>query len=146
MQMKRIRPKDLEDYVQIRYLLWPDHTLEELRKEALDNFKDFDKNPGFFALDDEGNILGFIECSIHDQAPGCKSSTIGFVEGWYVKIEHQHQGIGRALMARAENWARSMGCKEMASDTTKDYPLSPKAHKALGFKESSKPMHYYKKL
>jgi aminoglycoside 6'-N-acetyltransferase I len=146
MQIKRIGLQDLEDYVKIRYELWPNHSLEELKLEAQENLQDVEKNPGFFALDEEGNILGFIECSIHDSAPGCHTKKIGFVEGWYVKVEAQGKGIGRALMEAAEDWARSHACTEMASDTTKDYPKSPAAHKALGFLESSVPMHYYKKL
>ena len=45
------------------------------------------------------------------------------------------KGIGRALVAQVENWAREQGCVEMASDTTPFYPLSPQAHEALGYEE-----------
>jgi aminoglycoside 6'-N-acetyltransferase I len=39
------------------------------------------------------------------------------------------------LVERAEQWARAAGCREMASDTTPFYPISPAAHEALGYEE-----------
>ena len=55
-------------------------------------------------------------------------------------------GIGRALVAAAEAWARAQGCTEMASDTNLDYPLSPLAHARLGYQETSRRFHYRKDL
>jgi len=45
------------------------------------------------------------------------------------------QGVGRAPVEQAEAWARSQGCREMASDTTPSYRLSPAAHAAMGYQE-----------
>jgi aminoglycoside 6'-N-acetyltransferase I len=57
------------------------------------------------------------------------------VEAWYVDPDWRGQGVGRALVERAEAWAKAQGCQEMASDTTPFYPLSPGAHAALGYQE-----------
>ena len=40
---------------------------------------------------------------------------------------------GGALMHAAEDWARSQGCYEVASDTWIDHESSQRAHEALGF-------------
>jgi aminoglycoside 6'-N-acetyltransferase I len=53
------------------------------------------------------------------------------------------QGVGRALVERAEAWARAAGCREMASDTTPFYPISPAAHAALGYAEVER---YFRKV
>ena len=71
----------------------------------------------------------------HETAPGCTTDRIGFLEAWYVDPDWRGRGMGRALVARAEAWARAAGCREMASDTEPAYPLSPAAHAALGYEE-----------
>jgi aminoglycoside 6'-N-acetyltransferase I len=46
----------------------------------------------------------------------------------------------------AEDWARSMGCTEMASDTQIDNHLSQRAHGAVGFKATERNVLYRKSL
>lgn len=55
-------------------------------------------------------------------------------------------GVGKELVRRAETWARSQGCLEMASDTTQLYPESPMAHRALGYEEVKHSIHFKKSL
>lgn len=49
-------------------------------------------------------------------------------------------------MEAGEQWARYKGCTEMASDTTSNYPLSPAAHRALGYQEVKRKFYYRKSL
>ncbi len=83
----------------------------------------------------DGKLCGLVEVSIRTSAPGCGTDHIGYLEAWYVDPDVRNHGVGRALVERAEVWARAEGCTEMASDTTPDYPLSPAAHAALGYAE-----------
>jgi len=46
-------------------------------------------------------------------ADGSLSSPVGYIEGWYVDDDLRGQGIGKALMQTAEDWARSIGLTEM---------------------------------
>jgi aminoglycoside 6'-N-acetyltransferase I len=71
---------------------------------------------------------------------------VGFVEGWYVAADRRAQGVGRALMAAAEAWAREQGCREMASDTWLDNEPSQHAHEALGFEVVDRCVHFKKPL
>ena len=67
-------------------------------------------------------LVGFLEVDLRSHADGCNPSRpVGYIEGWYVAEDSRHQGIGRKLLAVAEDWARSQGCVEIASDTCPAY-------------------------
>ena len=82
-----------------------------------------------------GNPVGFAEVSLREYAEGCLSSPVGYLEGWFVMPEARGNGVGAALVSAAEDWARSLGCSEMASDAEVENDASRRAHRALGFKE-----------
>jgi len=95
----------------------------------------------------DGRLAGFLEVDLRSHADGCNPSRhVGYVEGWYVEENHRHRGIGRKLLAAAEDWARSQGCKEMASDTWFDNEISQRAHAALGYEVVDRCVHYRKTL
>jgi aminoglycoside 6'-N-acetyltransferase I len=71
---------------------------------------------------------------------------VGYIEGWYVAPDLRGMGIGRRLVQAAEDWARSNGCREMASDCTLDNDLSLRAHLALGYEETERLVHFRKVL
>ncbi len=136
-----IRPVHLEDqaeWLRLRMALWPDSSSEEQAAE-IEQFMAGERSPDLQAVfvcpRAEGGLCGLVEVSIHREAPGCKTDRIGYLEGWYVDPDRRAQGVGRALVEMAEDWAWAQGCEEMASDTTPDYPLSPAAHAQLGYRE-----------
>ncbi|MEX2157197.1 MAG: GNAT family N-acetyltransferase [Gemmatimonadales bacterium] len=88
------------------------------------------------ALDDAGKQLGFAELSIRAYAEDCVTDKVAYLEGWYVVPEARRRGVGRALVAAAEEWARGQGCTEFASDALLDNAPSAAAHRALGFVET----------
>jgi aminoglycoside 6'-N-acetyltransferase I len=92
-------------------------------------------------------LAGFLEVDLRSHADGCDPSRpVGFIEGWYVAENHRHEGIGRKLLAAAEDWARSQGCFEVASDTWIDNEISQRVHEALGYKVVDRCVHYRKTL
>jgi aminoglycoside 6'-N-acetyltransferase I len=60
---------------------------------------------------------------------------VAYLEGWFVVPEARRRGVGRALIAAAEQWGRSEGCREFASDAEPDNEISAAAHSALGFSD-----------
>ena len=72
--------------------------------------------------------------------------SVGYIEGWYVAESYRHQGVGKKLVAAAEDWARSHGCLEIASDTWIDNEVSQSAHEALGYEVVDRCVHYRKML
>jgi L-amino acid N-acyltransferase YncA len=56
------------------------------------------------------------------------------------------QGLGKALVQAAEEWARSQGLTEMASDTWLENDASIRAHLKMGYEEAERLVHFIKKL
>jgi aminoglycoside 6'-N-acetyltransferase I len=94
----------------------------------------------------EGGLCGFIEAAIRPFAEGCRTQPVGYIEGWYVDPDSRWRGIGRSLVTAAENWARSKGCKEIASDAEVSNLDSEEAHRRLGYVEVSRLVHFKKDL
>jgi GNAT superfamily N-acetyltransferase len=61
-------------------------------------------------------------------------------------LDHRRQGIGRKLLLGAEDWARSKGCGEIASDTPIDNEVSQLVHETLGYTVVDRCVHYHKVL
>ena len=101
----------------------------------------------FVAEASGGQLVGFLEADLRSHADDCDPRhPVGFVEGWFVSESHRRKGIGAQLLAAAEDWARSHGCVEMASDTWIDNALSRHVHEALKFEVADRCVHYRKAL
>jgi aminoglycoside 6'-N-acetyltransferase I len=100
----------------------------------------------FLAERPEGGLCGFLEAAIHPWAVGCEHRPVGYIEGWYVDPDMRRQAVGRALVEAAEAWARSEGCRQMASDTQTENLVSQHAHAALGYQESYRLVYFRKDL
>jgi aminoglycoside 6'-N-acetyltransferase I len=127
--------QDLNVWVQMRCALWPEGSVEEHRTEALEFFKRPAAETAVFVAQGTSGLLGFAELSIRPYAEGCRTDRVGYLEGWFVVSEARRRGIGRALVAAGEAWAREQGCSEFASDTEVHNDSSAAAHRALGFTE-----------
>jgi aminoglycoside 6'-N-acetyltransferase I len=149
-QVRLAEPQDLEGIVGLRRALWPecrnyDH---DGSVRALLEGKPFSTLPlKIFVAEAEGKLLGFIEVGLRSHADGCDpKQPVGYIEGWYVGAEYRKFQVGRALVAAAEEWARGLGCVEMASDTWIDNLPAQKAHESLGYQVVDRCINYRKKL
>ena len=153
-QIRLVRIDDQAEWARMRGLLWPDDTAKEHAQEVAFFFgtKSFRWSESllavavFAAVRPSGGLCGFLEASIRPFVDGCKTRPVGYVEGWFVDTDMRQQGIGRRLVAAAEQWAATQGCKEMASDAHIENTVSLMAHQALGFEESSRAVHLRKQL
>lgn len=138
IDIRPVEPVDKAEWLRMRLELWPDSPSEK-EAEEVERFLAGYPLPtlmaAFVAVRPEGRLCGLAEVAIHESAPGCRTDRIGYLEAWYVDPDCRGRGVGRALIERVEAWARAAGCREMASDTTPYYPISPAAHEALGFVE-----------
>lgn len=100
----------------------------------------------FVAEDADGVLCGFIEMAGRFYAPGCLSMPICYVDAWYVEDTARQKGIGARLMRTAEDWAREQGFREIATDSSIANLESEAAHKALGFEEAERAIHFRKNL
>lgn len=136
--VRPVTPADRAAWVRLRRTLWPDGSEAEHGEETDRFFSGLSRNPlaVFVAEDPAGGLVGFAEVSIRFYAEGCLTDRVGYLEGWFVTPEVRGRGIGRALVSAAEEWARSQGCTEFASDAEADNEQSALAHRALGFAEA----------
>jgi aminoglycoside 6'-N-acetyltransferase I len=146
MKVRRLQPGDEAEWLRMRGALWPRHSTEELQSEMESMLASPQREAVFVAEAQNGGLCGFVEVSLKDSAPGCSTSPVGYLEGWYVDPDRRQQGTGRRLVEAAEVWAREQGCQEMASDAYSDNTVSRRAHTALGFEEVEVLVHYRKEL
>lgn len=137
VHVRPVAPVELDRWVDMRGALWPDESRDELVTSA-SRYLQGERGlleAVLVAEDASHRLIGFAEVSRRAWAEGCDTSPVGFLEGWYVEPAHQRQGVGRALVAAAEEWARSKGCREFASDTRYENADGASAHRAIGFTE-----------
>ncbi len=146
MQIRELRPDEHDVWLDLRALLWPDSSRDELAREQDEIKSDPSRNCTLVAAAGGGDLVGFVEVSIRDWAEGCSTRPVGYIEAWYVRPEHRRTGVGRRLIDAAERWAMSQGCTEMGSDAELDNAVSRQAHAALGYKELGAVVLFCKKL
>ena len=137
VRVRAVTPSDAAAWLVLRRALWDEGTESEHASDIAAFFTGRSREPlaVLVAEDGQGSALGFIELSIRAYAEGCASDRVAYVEGWYVIPEARRGGVGRALIQAAEDWGRSIGCTEFASDADLTNNVSAAAHKALGFVE-----------
>lgn len=100
----------------------------------------------FVAEQTSAGLSGFLEATIRPFAEGCETKPVGYIEGWYVDSSLRRRGIGTRLVRAAEAWAEQEGCVEMGSDCILENRLSLRAHRALGYEERERLIHFRKRL
>jgi aminoglycoside 6'-N-acetyltransferase I len=143
--IREIVESDRGDWVRLRQALWPG-SLSDHEEETRTFFEKRLKAPVVFVAEARSRLVGFLELDFRKYAPGCKSSPVAFVEGWYVEPESQGEGIGRALIEAAEAFARAAGHDEIASDAEIENTQGIAAHRALGFDEIERVVYFRRSL
>jgi aminoglycoside 6'-N-acetyltransferase I len=149
------QPSDHDQLLRFRKALWPNSSAEEHTREltlilegkAVTTLPLIILVAELVAEASDRTLAGFLEVDLRSHADGCDPSRpVGYIEGWYVAETYRHRGIGKKLLAAAEDWARSQGCVEVASDTWIDNEVSQRVHEALGYEVVDRCVHYRKAL
>jgi aminoglycoside 6'-N-acetyltransferase I len=147
MGVKEVVPGDVEAWWRMRCALWPHAVPSELLEEAETYFRGASPLQAvFLGVGPAGEPLGMLELSLRSVAEGCRTTPVPYVEGWYVVPAARRHGVGRALVAAAEAWAREHRYPAIASDAVIDNVVSERAHLALGFVEVERSIHFRKDL
>jgi aminoglycoside 6'-N-acetyltransferase I len=153
VQVRPAQPADLDQLAAMCEALWPSASAEEHAQELrllLGGKAALVLRMPITILVAEGSdgrLIGFVQVDLRSHADGCDPlQPVGYLEGWYVTKDQRQGGVGKELLAGAEEWARSHGCVEMASDALIDNQQSQRAHEALGYEVVDRCVHYRKKL
>jgi len=144
-----IRPlekKYFNAWVEMGYQLWPDYKHTEIQRYFRESLKN-PKQKNFICFAKNNEPVGFANASLRvDYVEGSDSSPVGYLEGIFVEKKYRRRGIANMLFKEVEKWAKQKGAKEVGSDTWLNRHSSRKLHKALGFKEAEKLVHFIKKI
>jgi aminoglycoside 6'-N-acetyltransferase I len=137
LTIRHVTKSDSAVWLELRRALWPEYGGSSHAREVAHFFEGELKMPLAVLLAEQqgGQVVGFAELNIRPYAEGCSTDRVGYLEGWFVVADARRRGVGRALVAAAEEWARSQGCTEFASDALANNEISADAHRALGFEE-----------
>src|SRR5437660_11767174 len=119
---RRAPARHAASWLELRHALWPVGSQAEHR-ETIARFLAGDAQEPIAVLlaeDGAGGPVGLAELSIRPYAEGCQGDRVAYLEGWFVVPGARGRGVGRALIAAAEDWGRAQGCREFASDAEPD--------------------------
>ena len=120
----------LDQWISLRQMLWDDP--RDLHLSEVEKILSSEFESAFLLFDDENRAIGFIEGALYLD----ENHKYGYVEGWFVHPDFRAQGLGGRLLSALEQWFLHRSVSLVLSDTIPaEYPLSPKAHKANGFKD-----------
>lgn len=143
--IERASHQHLDAVTDLALRLWPENHRAEMREEY-HALLTKEEAAVFLAVERETPV-GFAQCQLrHDYVEGTVTSPVGYLEGIYVVEACRRHGYGRLLLAQCEQWARTMGCSEFASDCTLDNELSWRFHRGTGFAEANRIVCFTKPL
>jgi aminoglycoside 6'-N-acetyltransferase I len=142
LEIRELGPADFALWADCAHALWPetprDTLLAEIRVQA---------GPGLgqaraWAAFRDGVPVGWAELGLRPYANGCDDRPVAFLEACWVAPEARRTGVGRALIRRLAELARSGGRSELGSDALIDNLASHAAHRAWGFAETERVVHF----
>ncbi len=145
IHIREYRDGDWSEWLRMSVALFPHEDADDLVL-GMREWRTRDDAAVFVAARDGGGLAGFVEAGTRPYADGCSTSPVGYVEAWFVDADVRRTGVGGALLAAAEAWARSRGYREMASDALLDNTVSHAAHERAGYAEVGRVVQFRKPL
>jgi aminoglycoside 6'-N-acetyltransferase I len=146
MKIVKIAQDDFNEWLDLALKLWPDYSSIEMQS-ILTEILDSDRETAFLMRDELGKAIAFMNLSLrYEYVPEATRSPVGYIEGIYVKDEYRHQGIGKAMLKYAEQWALAQGCIELASDALIENTASHEFHRKTGFREAERTVYFIKSI
>jgi ribosomal protein S18 acetylase RimI-like enzyme len=104
--------------------------VEEWVREAVDS--EVSESRAIFVADEGGKVVGFVTTSTRRHFAGDLDAYVGEL---VVDRRAERRGIGRMLMAAAEDWARKQGLAHISLDTGAANAHARAFYRALGYQE-----------
>ena len=137
--IKVVKRKNKQEFEALLKNLWQGATLQSCKKDA--------KVTKQFMYYEGSIAVGLLTCSVkREYVAGCTTNKVAYLEGVYVLPEYRRKGIASKLIEHFKAWAKSIGCKEMASDIEVDNDISLQFHKKCGFEVVETIIHMKKDI
>jgi aminoglycoside 6'-N-acetyltransferase I len=136
---------DVKAVTDILVKLYDSHDYDELFEE---NRHHLTNDTQIILLAYDGStLIGAAHAAIRwEYVEGFDDSPVGYLEGIYTEPEYRYRGVARRLVAECEQWAFEHECSGFASDCELDNSDSLKFHISIGFRETSRNIHFIKEL
>lgn len=135
MKVIKVTQDDFNEWLNLAMQLWSNNSLEEMHV-SLTAVLNSPREAAFLVRAEDGSAIAFMNLSLrHDYVPGATQSPVAYIEGIYVKENYRKQGLGKALIQHAEQWAIEQGCMQLASDALLENTESYEFHTHIGFEE-----------
>lgn len=105
--------------------------------ELEERFTHLRESPGqglFVAVKEDGAVIGWLHIQ---ERPALHTPRSAEVTALVVDAAHRGTGCGRALMARAEQWAREQHCRVFTLRSRVDRENAHRFYESLGFQRAS---------
>lgn len=125
--------------------MWEDNEIEELAE----HFESLaaDEEAACFLKYADNKAVGFAQCQLrHDYVEGTETSPVGYLEGILVEEAYRHKGYAKELLEACQQWAKSKGCSEFASDCELENEESLRFHMAMQFEETNRVICFRKSI
>lgn len=136
---------DLKILTDLALQLWEGASANDLFDELSEVISK--ENTRFFLKIESEEPVGFAQCQLrYDYVEGTETTPVGYLEGIFVERGYRGRGYAKELLAHCEEWAKSKGCREFASDCEIDNADSFHFHKAMNFTEANRIICFTKRL
>jgi aminoglycoside 6'-N-acetyltransferase I len=145
MKIQPLSTDNLNSLVALVLELWPECYYDD----ELEAYQQLLKSTYEYCLlvMEEDIYIAFIHLSVRSSyVEGSEGGPVGYIEALYVKPAYQQRGIGKMLVAAAEDWARQKNCKQLASDTECSNVSSIRFHLQAGFEEVNRVVCFIKEV
>ena len=116
----------------------------ELAHSFIEQRVQSDESVIFLALDNDGQGIGFTQLYPCFSSVSAQRSWI--LNDLYVSSELRGQGVGKALLNEARDFAVSTGAKGIALETSRDNLNAQKLYESLGYKQETEYFSYFLSL
>ena len=143
--LKKATKEDAVTLARLAIQMWEDNEIEELA-EHFESLAE-DEEAACFLKYVGDTAVGFAQCQLrHDYVEGTETSPVGYLEGILVEEAYRHKGYAKELLRECEQWAKSKGCTEFASDCELENEESLRFHMAMQFEEANRVICFRKDI
>ena len=143
--VRPLRTDEHDAWLRMRRALFPDVD-DAMHRYEMARHRDLGTGATVLVADAGGVPAGFAELTVRSRVEGSMEDRVGYLEAWWVAPPHRGSGVGRRLIAAAEQWTRDRGLVELASDADLGDDDAIAAHRAVGFRETFRIVQFSKRL